>query len=69
MGTFYVKLNETEDEAPEINLELKRSFIEAQASGTEMCTLRLTKYGDMRSFISDSSQKQPESYGTNEELV
>ena len=57
IGSLYINLNTNETEAEDMQFEIKRSFMEDQASGTDTCTLILTQYGDMRSFISDSSQK------------
>lgn len=37
----------------ELNLELSNRFIKAQANANDLCTIILTQYGDLRSFIAN----------------
>jgi len=39
-----------------IALKLDQAFIDTEAMEGELCSLRVTQYGDMRSFISSESQ-------------
>jgi len=55
VGTFRVTFG-VENTLLSIWLELQKSFIESRASNVDLCSLRITTYGDMRSFISPASQ-------------
>lgn len=50
-----------------IEMELKKSFIESYAVSGDLCSVRLTEYGDFRSFISPNAA--PNSYGSSEDVV
>ena len=62
-----IKMPYNEEGAFDIELELDKTFILAKADTEAICSVRLTEYGDMRSFISTTSK--PDSFGTSIELV
>ncbi len=62
-----VTLTLFDDSSVEIDLELETSFIEKKTKDSENCSIRLTQYGDMRSFISSTAPSR--SYGNSIEMV
>ena len=69
VGSLKVILNKDQSAATGLTLELKTSFVLEHADMTDFCMLLITQYGDMRSFISETSQDLLMSYGTTEHLV
>lgn len=55
----------------EIRMELKNDFIKAQAESGNLCTLLLTQYGDLRSFLADEikNDSQLDSFGNDGNLI
>ena len=56
-----------DDSSVDIDLELGANFIEKKTGEKEDCSIRLTQYGDMRSFISSTAPSR--SYGNSIEMV
>ena len=50
-----------------LSLTLDEDFIDDEADTGNLCSLRVTQYGDMRSFISSTAETG--SYGTTEDMV
>lgn len=50
-----------------IELNLSRAFLTEVASAGNLCSLSLTEYGDMRSFISKTAPSN--SFGTSKDMV
>ena len=50
-----------------LTLELDQSFISVEASDSNLCSLRATQYGDMRSFVSTTAEGG--SYGSSIDMV
>ena len=60
-GIFY------NDGSYDIELEFAKTIMDALASAGNKCSLRLTQFGDMRSFISQGAA--PSSYGMSLDIV
>jgi len=51
----------------QIIMNLDEAFIDSEAIQGDLCSLRLTEFGDMRSFVGSGSK--PNSHGASEEMV
>ena len=67
MGHLKVYYSSDNTDEKHISLTLDEAFIDTEAIADDLCSLRVTEFGDMRSFL--SADAEPNSYGTSEEMV
>ena len=67
IGRLKVSHSTSDISEKKLILELDEAFIDTEAVTGNTCSLRVTEYGDMRSFISSTSETN--SYGESEDMV
>ena len=68
IGSLKVSRKSNSVEQKIVKLELDNDFIEDVAKANNICSIRVTQYGDMRSFIGQSTATI-DSYGESEDMV
>lgn len=68
IGSLKVSRKSNKVEQKIVKLELDNDFIEDVAKANNICSIRVTQYGDMRSFIGQSTATI-DSYGESEDMV
>lgn len=55
------------DDSKKLELLLQKSFVEAHSTSGNLCSIRFTQYGDMRSFTSNNAISS--SYGSSVDIA